>query len=122
MYLHGREIKFKFTIAASIEVSKMCKDGKLENIASIFEGTYEEVAHNNNMFIIALHKGYIDSMKFEDPKFDEEVITEEELLMMDNQDYSKLQDEAYAAYYGDSKRNVETEPVKVKGKKTVSKK
>lgn len=122
MYLHGREIKFKFTIAASIEVSKMCKDGKLENIASIFEGTYEEVAHNNNMFIIALHKGYIDSMKFEDPKFEEEVITEEELLMMDNQDYSKLQDEAYAAYYGDSKRNVETEPVKVKGKKTVSKK
>ena len=122
MYLHGREIKFKFTIAASIEVSKMCKDGKLENIASIFEGTYEEVAHNNNMFIIALHKGYIDSMKFEDPKFEEEVLTEEELLMMDNQDYSKLQDEAYAAYYGDSKRNVETEPVKVKGKKTVSKK
>lgn len=122
MYLHGREIKFKFTIAASIEVSKMCKDGQLENIASIFEGTYEEVAHNNNMFIIALHKGYIDSMKFEDPKFDEEVITEEELLMMDNQEYSKLQDEAYAAYYGDSKRNVETEPVKVKGKKTVSKK
>lgn len=122
MYLHGREIKFKFTIAASIEVSKMCKDGKLENIGSIFEGTYEEVAHNNNMFIIALHKGYIDSMKFEDPKFDEKVITEEELLMMDNQDYSKLQDEAYAAYYGDSKRNVETEPVKVKGKKTVSKK
>ena len=122
MYLHGREIKFKFTIAASIEVSKMCKDGKLENIASIFEGTYEEVAHNNNMFIIALHKGYIDSMKFEDPKFDEKVLTEEELLMMDNQDYSKLQDEAYAAYYGDSKRKVETEPVKVKGKKTVSKK
>ena len=122
MYLHGREIKFKFTIAASIEVSKMCKDGKLENIASIFEGNYEEVAHNNNMFIIALHKGYIDSMKFEDPKFDEKVLTEEELLMMDNQDYSKLQDEAYAAYYGDSKRNVETEPVKVKGKKTVSKK
>lgn len=122
MYLHGREIKFKFTIAASIEVSKMCKDGKLENIASIFEGTYEEVAHNNNMFIIALHKGYIDSMKFEDPKFDEEVITEEELLMMDNKEYTKLQDEAYAAYYGDSKRNVETEPVKVKGKKTVSKK
>lgn len=122
MYLHGREIKFKFTIAASIEVSKMCKDGKLENIGSIFEGTYEEVAHNNNMFIIALHKGYIDSMKFEDPKFDEKVITEEELLMMDNKEYSKLQDEAYAAYYGDSKRNVETEPVKVKGKKTVSKK
>lgn len=122
MYLHGREIKFKFTIAASIEVSKMCKDGNLENIASIFEGTYEEVAHNNNMFIIALHKGYIDSMKFEDPKFDEKVLTEEELLMMDNQDYSKLQDEAYAAYYGDSKRKVETEPVKVKGKKTVSKK
>ena len=56
MYLHGREIKFKFTIAASIEVSKMCKDGQLENIASIFEGTYEEVAHNNNMFIIDLHK------------------------------------------------------------------
>lgn len=122
MYLHGREIKFKFTIAASIEVSKMCKDGKLENIGSLFEGNYEEVAHNNNMFIIALHKGYIDSMKFEDPKFDEEVITEEELLMMDNKEYTKLQDEAYAAYYGDSKRNVETEPVKVKGKKTVSKK
>ena len=56
MYLHGREIKFKFTIAASIEVSKMCKDGQLENIASIFEGTYEEVAHNNNMFIFCCRR------------------------------------------------------------------
>ena len=122
MFVHGRDVKFKFTIGASIEVAKMCKDGKLENIGSIFEGTYEEVAHNNNMFIIALHKGYIDSMKYEDPKYDEQLLTEDELLVLDNKDYAKLQDEAYAAYYGDSKRNVETEPVKVKGKKTVSKK
>lgn len=122
MFVHGREVKFKFTIGASIEVARMCKDGKLENIGSIFEGTYEEVAHNNNMFIIALHKGYIDSMKFEDPKFDEEPITEQELLLLEQKEYSQLQDEAYAAYYGDSKRNVETEPVKIKGKKTVSKK
>ena len=122
MFVHGREVKFKFTIGASIEVARMCKDGKLENIGSIFEGTYEEVAHNNNMFIIALHKGYIDSMKFEDPKFDEEPITEQEILLLDQKEYSQLQDEAYAAYYGDSKRNVETEPVKIKGKKTVSKK
>ena len=122
MFVHGREVKFKFTIGASIEVARMCKDGKLENIGLIFEGTYEEVAHNNNMFIIALHKGYIDSMKFEDPKFDEEPITEQEILLLDQKEYSQLQDEAYAAYYGDSKRNVETEPVKIKGKKTVSKK
>ena len=122
MFVHGREVKFKFTIGASIEVARMCKDGKLENIGSIFEGTYEEVAHNNNMFIIALHKGYIDSMKYEDPKYDEQLLTEDEILVLDNKDYEKLQDEAYAAYYGDSKRNVETEPVKTKGKKTVSKK
>ena len=122
MFVHGRDVKFKFTIGASIEVARMCKDGKLENIGSLFEGNYEEVAHNNNMFIIALHKGYIDSMKYEDPKYDEQLLTEDELLVLDNKDYEKLQDEAYAAYYGDSKRNVETEPVKVKGKKTVSKK
>lgn len=122
MFVHGREVKFKFTIGASIEVARMCKDGKLENIGSIFEGTYEEVAHNNNMFIIALHKGYIDSMKFEDPKFDEEPITEQEILLLDQKEYSQLQDEAYAAYYGDSKRNVQTEPVKTKGKKTEPKK
>lgn len=122
MFVHGRDVKFKFTIGASIEVARMCKDGKLENIGSIFEGTYEEVAHNNNMFIIALHKGYIDSMKFEDPKFDEVPITEQEILLLDQKEYSQLQDEAYAAYYGDSKRNVTTEPVKQKGKKTVPKK
>lgn len=122
MFVHGRDVKFKFTIGASIEVARMCKDGKLENIGSLFEGNYEEVAHNNNMFIIALHKGYIDSMKYEDPKYEEQLLTEDELLVLDNKDYEKLQDEAYAAYYGDSKRNVETEPVKVKGKKTVSKK
>lgn len=118
MKINGREIKFMFNILASIEVASLCKDGSLENIGGLFDGPYEQVVKNNNAFIIALHRGYIEAQKEKDPNFDEEVITERELLLLDNQEYLKLQNEAYSAYYGDSKREVNTEPVKTKGKKT----
>ena len=106
MKVNGRNVKFKYTIWASIQISKMCPEGKQENIAKIFEGSDEEIVHNVNEFMLTLNKAYIDAL------------TLEELMFLDRKEYSQLQDEAIAAYYGDMKRETTTEPVKTKGKKT----
>lgn len=119
MIVNGRDVKFFYNVLASIEVAGICPEGKLENIGALFGGTYTENVENTNKFMIALHRGYIESMKYKDPSFSDPLLSEEELLHMDTKDYLKLQDEAIAAYMGDQKRTVETEPIKQKsGKKT----
>lgn len=119
MIVNGRDVKFVYNVLASIEVAGICPDGKLENIAALFGGPYSENVKNTNLFMIALHRGYIETMKYKDSSFDEPLLTEDELLHMETKDYLKLQDEAISAYAGDQKRTIETEPIKQKsGKKT----
>lgn len=119
MIVNGRDVKFVYNVLASIEVAGICPEGKLENIAALFGGSYAENVENTNKFMIALHRGYIETMKYKDPSFSDTLLTEEELLHMETKDYLKLQDDAIAAYMGDQKRTVETEPIKSKsGKKT----
>lgn len=119
MIVNGRDVKFCYNILASIDVAKICPDQKLENIQALFSGPYDEQITNTNKFMIALHKGYIESEKWENSSFDEKLLTEDELLRMETRDYLALQDEAIAAYMGDQKRAIETEPIKQKsGKKT----
>lgn len=119
MIVNGRDVKFCYNVLASIEVAKICPDEKLENIQAIFSGPYDEQIQNTNKFMIALHKGYIESEKWKNSSFDEPLLTEDELLRMETRDYLALQDEAIAAYIGDQKRAIETEPIKPKsGKKT----
>ena len=119
MIVNGRDVRFVYNVLASIDVAKICPDQKLENIQALFSGPYDEQVTNTNKFMIALHKGYIESEKWKNSLFDEALLTEDELLRMDTRDYLKLQDEAIAAYIGDQKRAIETEPIKQKsGKKT----
>lgn len=119
MKVNGREVKFMYNVLASIEIAQLCPEGKLENIGQLFEGSYSDTIKSNNAFIIALNRGYVESEKYKNPSYDGTVLTEEELLHLDTHEYLKLQDEAYAAYIGDNKRTIETEPVKTKtGKKT----
>lgn len=110
MFLNGRDVKFKFTVGASFEIGDLCRDGKLDNIGELFEGSYREAMENEHKFIIALNKGYIDSMKYQDPNFSDKPLSKEEILLMDRMDYQKLSEEAFAAYLGDSKRKITTAP------------
>lgn len=118
MNINGREINFMCNVLASIEIANMCPEGKLDNVGALFEGTYEEIAHKNAMFMIALHRGYIEAKKYEDPNFEDKILTEEELNLLEPHTYLELQQEAYRAFSGDTKREITTEPIKTKGKKT----
>ena len=119
MIVNGRDVKFIYNILASIEIAGICPEGKLEKIGDLFEGEYEEQVKNTNLFMIALHRGYIETMKYKDPSFDEPILTEKELLLMDPDDHMKLQNEAIEAYMRDQKRTIETEPIESEpGKKT----
>mgnify|MGYP003548557386 CR=1 FL=1 len=116
MFLNGRDVKFKFTVGASFEIADMCPEGKLDNIGALFEGSYREAAENEHKFVLALNKGYIESMKYSNPKFDEEPLKEEEIMLLDQNEYEQLSQEAFAAYLGDSKRKITTAPVSTKKK------
>lgn len=118
MEINGREIKFMCNVLASIEIANLCPGKSLDNVNALFEGTYEEIAHNNAMFMIALHRGFIEAEKYNNPNFEDKILTEEELNLLEPHTYLKLQQEAYRAFSGDTEREITTEPIKTKGKKT----
>lgn len=120
MEINGREVDFIFNVLASIEVAKICPDGKLENIDKLFGGGYEADITATSKFIIALHKGYIATKKIQDPNYDAKLLTEEELLLLDTAEYLDVQNAAMKAYEKGNKRNVQTAPKGGKGKKTVN--
>ena len=121
MELNGREVKFMYNVLASIEIAKICPDGKLENIDKLFGAdTYDADISNTNKFMMALNKGYIAAKKAVDPDYNVEPLTEAELLIITNADYLELQNEAVKAYQEGNERHVHTAPVKSKGKKTGS--
>lgn len=118
MEINGREIKFMCNVLASIEIANLCPGKSLDNVKALFEGTYEEIAHNNAMFMIALHRGFIEAEKYKDPEYEGKLLTEEELMLLPPKTYLELQDYAYKAFSGDTEREITTEPIKTKGKKT----
>lgn len=119
MELNGREIKFMYNILASIEIAKLCPDGRLENIDSLF-GTesYSDDISNTSKFMIALNRGYIAAKKAVDTDYDVKELSEDELMIISNADYLELQNEAFEAFKDGNERHVHTAPVKSKGKKT----
>lgn len=119
MELNGREVKFMYNILASIEIAKLCPDGRLENIEKLFgEETYETDISNTNKFMIALNRGYIAAKKAVEPDYDVKELSEDELMLISNAEYLELQNEAFKAYKEGNERHVHTAPVKSKGKKT----
>lgn len=118
MELNGREVNFVYNVLASLKVARLCPDGKLENLEQLFSGTYEDDVFNTSKFMIALNAGWIASMKAQDPEFDEQPLTEDELMLLSSADYLELQNEALKAYETGNRRSVHTKPVRTKGKKT----
>lgn len=121
MELNGREVNFVYNVLASLKVARLCPDGKLENIEQLFGGTYDDDVTNTSKFMIALNAGWIAAQKSQDPDFDVEPLTEDELMLLSSADYLVLQNEAVKAYEAGNRRSVHTKPVQTKGKKTAAK-
>lgn len=107
MIIHGREVGFRRTVSATINLAKLCPDGKLENISGLFQkedaaGEIEQIAK----IIVVLNKADEDAKCFDDPAYRKNPLTLEEVLALDMDEFKEVQAEAIAAFVKDGKTTV----------------
>lgn len=113
MIIHGREVGFRMTVGATLEIAKLTPHQSIEEISDVlaeatFAGQVELVA----AFIAAMSKGDEEARKYESPGYVPHPLTVAEILTLDMRQLSELQTAAMAAYVNDSEQTVETEESK----------
>lgn len=116
MKYRGREIKFLRTVQAECNISLMCEDGMSSNFKKLLMGSDGIVLPNMASIIHYLNEGYENAMHFENPEYEANPLTAEELMFMDSETFMKLWEEAMLAYYGET-QTIEVEQSKKKTKK-----
>ena len=113
MIIHGREIRFRFTVGAAEDLSRLCPDGSIANIGKLLsQGSFAARMEATRSFVAILAKGWDDAAAFEAPGTKPQSLSSAELRSLSAPELTKLADEAMAAFLGDQTPTVEVEPEK----------
>lgn len=121
MELNGRQVHFKRTIWSTSAIMKLCPNGDLSRIAEVFSGDTADQMMAAASFIVIMSQGYEFFKEFEmrrvGQEYKQDPVTLEELMAIEDiETFYKAQEEAIAAFVGDAKVTVESEPPKSKKK------
>ena len=110
MKVHGREITFLRTVWANCEFTKLA-DGDIKNIEDKLGSDYITSQKTAAEMMSILSMASESSKRFEDPDYKERPLTVEEAMSLEGEIFSKLFQEALAAWTNE-KPTVETTPQK----------
>ena len=116
MKVHGRNIGFLRTVKLTCELADMCPDGDLNKIGELFTGHMGDVQRNTAKFIALMNEGYEVSKSFEEPTYEPNPLSVEEILYLDDGTFTQLFEEASAVFMEDGKPTVEVQASKKKKK------
>lgn len=109
MIINGREIKFRRTVLGNCEIAEICPDKDINKFNDLLGGDYPTSQRAAAKFIAALSKGHEMWRKLEEPGTEARPITEEEALLLGDDDFGALFIAALNAFQGDGETTVETE-------------
>lgn len=112
MIVHGKDIRFALTVGTSAEIAKLCPGGDLNRIGELFGDNYAKTLDVAARFCVALNRGYIALMRFQEPDLKCDVLDLDEIGAMEPADFQQLQKEALEAFKADTKGSVETKSKK----------
>ena len=111
MKIRGREIGFLRTGQAACDIADLCPDKDLNKIGGLFTGTTSEVTKNGAKLIHFMSEGYEMNKHFDDPSYEPNPISVEEIMYLDEDTYQELFSEMMKSFMGDVP-TVETEEPK----------
>lgn len=117
MKVRGRDINFLRTVKTTVDLADLCPDRDLSKIDIIFQENVADAQLNAAKLIHIMAEGYEMNKHFDDPSYEPNVISVDEILYLDNDTFNKLLEKAMHAFEKGVDRLVETEPEK--GKKKV---
>lgn len=116
MKIHGKEIKFLRTVKATSDIAKLCPNGDINRIEEVFsEKDIAGTIENGAKLIHFLNEGYEMNKHFEDPSYQPNIISVEEILYLDDATYTKLIQSAMKDLNNGAETSIEVEESKKKG-------
>ena len=107
------EIKFARTVAADIELAKLCPGNNIANIKKLIVGPDTPTVMQNIMkVIVILSEAYENKRHFQDPDYEPNPVTIEELMYFTEDDLTRLSNEAFVAFNEEGQPTVEAESKK----------
>lgn len=117
MIINGKNRDFAYTIEAADEIGKLCENGDIKNIGSLFDGTGQQGMKNDIKIAIILNKAAEDRKAYYNPHYHPEYLTEADFKFFLVPDIAQLESEFAKAMSEGSTVTVETqEPVSGKKK------
>ena len=117
MIIHGKERLFLLTVQASVDIAEMCPDGDLARIAEVLEGPQAKSLRFIAKFVAAMNRGYENNRKYEEPGYDPDPLTVDEILSMPLSDIMEAENEAMREFRMNAKSEIEVkdQPKKEEG-------
>ena len=107
------EIKFARTVAADIELAKLCPGNNIANLQKLIMGPDTPTVMKNIMkVIVILSESYENKRHFQEPDYEPNPVTIEELMYYTEDDLLKLSNIAFSSFEEDGKVSVEAESKK----------
>lgn len=116
MTINGREVGFRRTIGADVDIGEICPGGDLGRVGELF-GDTGNIAMNIGAFVkvmLILNKWYEATARLNDPTYNPAPLTEVELLSLDEDTFYALEGEMMDAWARDTKQTVEAVPTSKK--------
>ena len=112
MIINGKERGFLLTIGASAEISELCPQGDL-SLGEVFNQTnYAKQIRVTAKLIAAMSRGFENQKHYEDPDYEPDPLTVDEILTLDTNTFQELTHEVMQKFGADQQPTVETEAKK----------
>lgn len=113
MEVKGREIKFLRTVKSTCDIEDLCPNHELNRFGELLGGSVKTVNTTIAKLIRIMNEGYEMNRQMNEDGYKAQILTEDEILYLDDATFGKLAEEMMRAFNG-SNPTVETEEVKKK--------
>ena len=116
MKIHGREIKFLRTVKATSDLAKLCPNNDIGRIGEVFnEKNISSTLENGAKLIHYLNEGYEMNKHFNEPEYQPQILSVDEIMYLDDTTFQKLLDSAMKSIGAGAETTIEVEEPKKKG-------
>ena len=112
MIINGKERGFLLTIGASAEISDLCPQGDLSRLGEVFSQSYAKQIRITAKLIAAMSRGFENQKHYEDPSYEADPLTVDEIMTLDTNTFQELTHEVMQKFGADQKPTVEVEDKK----------
>lgn len=119
MTINGREVRFRRTVKTNCLLAEQSPNKDITRYSELWtDASFSDGQLAAAFFIFAMSDGYESWRSFKESGYVPQPISVEELMTLDESEFSALLGEAISAYNSDGKITVQTQPKRSKKKVT----